>query len=357
MKCVVTGANGFMGSHVVRALGAAGHEVIAAVGSDLDLENLEGVDVEVRELDLLDAGSVRRALQGGEALLHTAAVYSFWAPDPDLIYRVNVEGTREVLRAAEELGYARVVHTSSTATLTPAFGGGNGDEDDVYDARRFQGHYKVSKVMAENVALRAAARGLSLSIVHPTTVVGDGDRRPTPTGSMIVHFLNGRMKAYADTVLNLVDVADVARGQVLALEQGRPGSRYILGSENLTMREVLGTLSELTGIPAPRVRIPHALLALAGGVAEWLADHVTHETPIVDRESVLHARANRAFRIDRARKELGYDPAPARVALSRALRWFIDEGQASPACLERIARHGGLGGGDSSPPAVVGDAA
>jgi dihydroflavonol-4-reductase len=327
---------------VVRALRARGHEVVALTGADQGLENLAGLDVEVRPFDLLDPASVREALAGGGALFHTAAVYAFWDRDPERLYRVNVAGTRAVLEAAREHRFERVVYTSSTATLTPAWGDACGDEDDIFDPRRFQGHYKTSKLMAEIVALREAARGLPLVVVHPTTVVGPGDRRPTPTGSLLVHFLNGRMKAYVDTVLNVVDVDDVAEGHVLAWERGGPGERYILGGEDLTMREVVDVLGELTGIPAPRVRIPGAVLAAAGRAGEWLADHVTHRAPIVERESTLHARSNRPFCAAKARKELGFRPLPARVALARALAWFLAEGRASPRCARVVAAHGAL---------------
>ena len=340
MKCFVTGANGFVGSHVVRSLRARGYEVTALVGRDLDLANLEGLEVPVRELDLLDEESVERALQGGEALFHTAACYSFWERDRRHIYRVNVDGTRRVLDAAMRLGYRRAVYTSSTATLVPSLGTAHEDEERIYDARHFHGHYKASKVMAEMAALRVAANGLPLVILHPTTVLGDGDRRPTPTGGMIVHFLNGRMKAYTDTVLNIVDVADVADGHVLAFERGRRGHRYILGGENLTMREVTRILSRLTGIPAPNLRIPNVLLRAAGVVNEWIADHITRRPPLVDRESTLHAAANRPFSSEKARAEIGYRPSSAQAALLKSVRWFVSEGRVSSAYKARLHAHG-----------------
>jgi dihydroflavonol-4-reductase len=345
MKVFVTGANGFIGSHVVRSLLKRGHEVTALVGADLDVHNLDGVDLELRELDLLDQAGVACALQGGEALVHTAACYSFWEPDPDHIYRVNVEGTRNVLEAASRLGYQRVVYTSSTATLTPAWGNAPGTEEGVFDLRRgFQGHYKSAKVMAEMVALRTAASGLPVSLVHPTVVLGDGDRRPTPTGSMIVHFVNGHMKAYVDTLLNIVDVADVGEGHALALEHGLPGRQYILGGEDLTMREVTGILSELTGLPAPRLAVPGGLLAIAGRVNEWLSNHVTHRPPLVDVEATLHARASSTFSSARAEKELGYQPGRARVALAKAVAWFVGAGYCKPATLRHIREHGTIPG-------------
>jgi dihydroflavonol-4-reductase len=339
MKCYVTGGNGFVGSHVVRALVRAGYEVTALVGRDLDLANLEGVEASVRDLDLLDERSVERALEGGEALFHTAACYSFWEPNRERIYRVNVDGTRTVLHAAMKLGDRKAVHTSSTATLVPSFGTSADDEDRIYDARHFHGHYKASKVMAEMAALRVAANGLPVVIVHPTTVLGAGDRRPTPTGGMIVHYLNGRMKAYTNTVLNLVDVEDVAAGHVLAFERGQRGHRYILGGENVSMREMTRMLQRITGIPAPTLAIPSAVLRLAGRVNEWIADHLTGRRPLIDRESTLHAAANRPFRSEKAQSEIGYAPSRAEVALRKSVRWFIAQGRVSPACRAILEAH------------------
>lgn len=341
-RVYVTGANGFMGSRIVRELLARGYDVTALVGADLDQENLEGLDVERRCLDLLDRDGVRAALAGGELLVHNAACYSFWQPDPDHIYRVNVHGTQHVLDAASDLGYRKIVYTSSTATLTPSMNREIESEESLFDLRRFQGHYKSSKVIAEMAVMRMAARGLPVVVVHPTTVLGEGDRRPTPTGGMIVHFLNGRMKAYADTVLNIVDVDDVAEGHVLALERGDKGHRYILGGENLKMREMCEVLSQLTGIPAPRVVLPPRLLLALGRVNEWLANHVTHHTPLIDVESTLHAMANRPSDSALAEKEIGYRPSRARVALAKATLWFVENGYCSERRRRRIEAHGAL---------------
>jgi dihydroflavonol-4-reductase len=331
-----------MGSRIVRELLGRGYEVTALVGADLDLANLEGLEVEVRPFDLLDRDGVRAALAGGELLVHNAACYSFWEPDPYRIYRVNVHGTQHVLDAAVDLGYRKIVYTSSTATLTPSINREVETEESLFDLRRFQGHYKSSKVIAEIAVMRLAARGLPVVVVHPTTVLGQGDRRPTPTGGMIVHFLNGRMKAYADTVLNIVDVDDVAEGHVLALERGQKGQQYILGGENLTMRAMCEVLSELTGIPAPRVVLPPRLLLALGHVNEWLANHVTHHTPLIDVESTLHAMANRPSDSAHAEKELGYLPSRAHTALAKATLWFVENGYCSERRRRRIEAHGGL---------------
>ncbi len=342
-SCAVTGANGFIGSQVVRELLRRGVDVTALVGADLGAENLAGLPIKIRELDLLDRGSVRRALDGAEAVIHSAACYAFWLPDARDFYRINVEGTRNVLATARDLGCRKIVYTSSTATLSPGFHGDTtsgalGNEDNVLDLRRFRGHYKMSKAMAEVVALREAARGLPVVIVHPTTVLGPGDRRPTPTGSMVVHFLNRRMKAYTSLTQNLVDVRDVAAGHVLALEKGRPGERYVLGGENLPMSEIVRLLAEITGLPAPWFAIPHSLLHAMSRFNEWLSDHVTHREPLVPFEAKLHAVDSRPFDSSKARRELGFSARPAREVLIDAVRWFVSEGFCPTATAERIAR-------------------
>ena len=342
MKCTITGANGFLGSRIARALVVAGHDVVALVGGGLDAGNLEGLDVEVRSLDLLDRRSVEAGLEDAEALVHTAALYSFWQPDPRVFYRVNAEGTRNVMRVAEERGLSRVVYTSTTGTLTPSVEPGIGTEESIFDLRRFQGHYKTSKLLAEMEALRAAARGLPVVIAKPTTVLGEGDRRPTPTGTIVVHFLNGRMKAFAKTTLNIVDVDDVAAAHVLALEKGRPGHSYIFGSENLSMLEIAVILSELTGLPAPRIGIPPRALLGAGHVLEWIANHVTRRPPLFDVESTLHAMSNGPLSSDKAQKELGYRPKPSRVAIAKATAWFVANGYCDPETARRIEAHGAL---------------
>jgi len=347
MRCAVTGGNGFVGSQVVRELLRRGHDVTALVGADLDLENLRGLPVKLRDLDVLDPESVRAALDGAEWVVHSAACYAFWAPDPRAIYRINVEGTRNVLRAARELGVGKLVYTSSTATLSPGFCADGdravlGDEESVFDLRRFRGHYKASKAMAETVALREAARGLPLVVVHPTTVLGPGDRRPTPTGSLILHYLKGHMKVYAGMQQNLVDVRDVAAGHALALERGAPGERFVLGGENLPMHEIMAILASLTGIPAPRLAIPHPLLALVGRANEWLSSHVTHREPWITREAALHARDCRRFDVSKAQRELGLEPRSARQVLAAAVRWFTSEGHCPQEVTERIEQIGAV---------------
>lgn len=338
---MVTGANGFLGAHVVRTLLERGHEVVALVGADQDAHSLDGLGVEIRDFELHDRAGVRAALEGAETLIHTAATYAFWAPDTSDIYRVNVEGTRFVMDAARELGVAKVVYTSSTATLSPAFENAvdadrHGTEDGVFDLRRFRGHYKMSKAMAETVVLRAAARGVPVVITHPTTVIGPGDRRPTPSGSMIRHFLDGHLKVCIAMRQNVVDVRDVALGHVLALEKGAPGERYILGGDNLSMHEMLDLLADITGLPAPRILLPLPVLSAIGRINEWISDHVTRRPPLATLEAALHARDSRSVSIDKARKELGYEPRDARSVLTDAVRWFASTGHCKPDMAARV---------------------
>ena len=308
-KVAVTGANGFVGSQVVRELLRRGHEAVALVGADLDGANLRDVPVKALELDLLDPASVRAGLAGCDAVIHAAACYAFWLPDPRAFYRVNVDGTRHVLDAARLLGLRRMVYTSTGATLSPECAG-------------FRGHYRESKAQAERLVLAAAASGFPALVVHPTSVLGPGDRRPTPTGSLIVHFLARRMKVFVEMQQNVVHVKDVAAGHVLALERGFPGERYVLGGDNLSMRALLGLLAELTGIPAPRFALPHSAVLALGAANEWLSDHVTHRPPVIAREAALHARAARDFDVSKSRRELGFEPRAAREVLADAVRWF-----------------------------------
>ena len=305
----VTGANGFIGAHVVSALLRRGHQVRALVGADVDCANLADVPVETQAFDLLDDASVRAGLRGCNAVIHTAACYAFWLPDPRDFYRVNVDGTRRVLDAVRAEGLRKLVYTSTGATLAPPGPG-------------FPGHYRSSKAEGERLVEAAAAAGFPAVVVHPTTVLGPGDRRPTPTGSLIVHYLAGRMRMFLEMQQNVVHVYDVALGHVLALERGAPGGHYVLGGENLWMRELLGLLEEITGIAAPQRALPNSVVLRMGALNEWLSDHVTHRPPVVAREAALHARDARFFDLAKTRSELEYEPRAARAVLADAVRWF-----------------------------------
>lgn len=256
-------------------------------------------------------------------MIHTAALYAFWLPDPADFTRVNVDGTRRVLDAAQSLGLRKLVYTSTGATLESAGRAPTRSSG----SPGFDGHYRDSKARGERLVREAAAAGFPAVVVHPTTVLGPGDRRPTPTGSLIVHYLAGHMRAFLEMQQNVVHVDDVAAGHVLALERGVPGEHYVLGGDNLTMRQLLALLAEITGIPAPRLAIPNSLVHLASAANEWLSDHMTRRPPLVAREAALHARDARFFDVAKAPSELGYAPCGAREVLEDAVRWFSSNAQ------------------------------
>ncbi len=326
MRALVTGATGFIGGNVAAALLQRGYRVRALVRRGCSMKALQGLDVELAEGDLRDRGSLDRALRGCDYLCHVAAAYTFWAPDPRAIYDMNVEGTRNVLGAAQEAGIRRIVYTSSESTVAIAGDGCLGTEEGFTDPDGAPGDYKRSKCLAERLALDMARAGLPLVVVNPTTPVGRGDVKPTPTGQVIVDYLNRRMPAYVNTGLNLVDVEDVAAGHVLALEKGRNGERYILGNRNLTLREILGLLQGITGLPAPRFRLPIWLALGAGYVSQFTADRVTHRPPRVPLAAVKVARHYRHFDCSKALNELGLPQTPVEQALAKAVRWFRENG-------------------------------
>lgn len=325
MKALVTGATGFIGGNVVAALLARGYQVRALVRHDSPRRNLAGRDVELVVGDLSDPGSLERALRGCQVLFHVAAHYALWTPDPARVYETNVRGTANVLAAAERVGIERVVYTSSESTVGIAREGALGTEELFVDPALAVGHYKRSKCLAERLALGMAAQGLPLVVVNPTTPVGPGDVRPTPTGQIIVDYLKRRMPAYVDTGLNVVDVGDVALGHVLALEQGRQGERYILGHRNLTLRELFQMLERVTGLPAPRVRMPHGV-ALAAAYASELASRLSRRPPRVPLAGVQVARHYRYFDCSKALRELDLPQTSIEDALARAVAWFREEG-------------------------------
>ena len=325
MRAFVTGGTGFIGANVVRALLARGLKVRALVRPGADLRNLEGLDIELAQGDVRDASSVRRAMEGCELVFHVAALYSFWVRPRSLIYEVNVDGTRNVLQAALELGAERVVYTSSVAALGLREDGRPADEDTPVDPKVIVGDYKKSKYLAQQVALAYAKKGLPVVIVNPTFPVGPYDIKPTPTGQVIRDFLDRRMPAYLETGMNVVAAADVAEGHLLAAERGRPGEKYILGGENLTMRELLETLAEITGLPAPKVRLPYwpilALSYLNAGICR-----LTGGTPRMTPDTVWMSRHYMFFSPRKAVEELGLPQTPAREALARAVDWFRTKG-------------------------------
>jgi dihydroflavonol-4-reductase len=339
-EVLVTGASGFIGSAVVRALANAGHPVRALVEPGRDDSLLDGLAVERLSGDIRDPVTLDRAVAGIDTVFHLAAVYRFWAADPALFYDVNIGGTLNLIRAVNAAGHGRLVYTSTVATLGVAEQGHLASEQTLVHFEHLFGHYKRSKYQAEHEVLRAGAAGLDVVLVHPTFPVGEGDAAPTPTGRTIVEFLNGRIPAYVDTALNVVHVDDVARGHLLAAQMGGRGRSYILGGENMSLREMLTTLAELCGLSAPRVRLaPRAVLPIVQS-AEWFEASVLHREPTLTAEPVRMATTKMEYDTTRARTELGYTSIPAREALRRAAAWFVANGYVKPAQVAKI-EHGG----------------
>ncbi len=318
----VTGASGFVGANLVRALLARGWAVRALVRGDAP--SLDGLDVAIVRGDLF-APQLHVAMRGCDAVFHVAATYSLWRRDRDDVLRANVDGTRAVLDAARAAGVQRVVHTSSVAAIGVRDDGAPADE--TYQSRvgKLVGTYKRSKYLAEDIVRHAVARGQDVVIVNPTTPVGPWDAKPTPTGDIIVRFMHGKMPAYVDTGLNVVDVRDVADGHVLAYERGARGERYILGNENMTLRELLRRLSVLTGVPAPRVRLPHAVPLAYAGVRELVLAPLGVR-PDVALDGALMARQRMFYVAEKAVRELGLPQSPVTGALADAVTWFRDHG-------------------------------
>ena len=325
MRALVTGGTGFIGSSIVRALLRAGYEVRVLIRNGSDTRNLDGLEIERVIGDITDPMSLARAMRGCTHVFHAAALYSFWVTIPGLIERVNVQGTRNVLRAALEAGIERVVYTSSVAALAVPEDGTPVDELTPIDPGKIIGAYKRSKYAAEQVALEYVAKGLPVIIVNPSFPVGPRDIKPTPTGQTIVDFLNHRLPAYVDTGMNVVDVDDVARGHVLAAEKGRIGERYILGGKNMTMGELLALLSKITGIRAPRMRMPYQpLLALSYLNAGWC--RMTKTTPRMTPDTIRMSRHYMYYNPAKAIDELGLPQTEPQVALAKAVDWYVENG-------------------------------
>ena len=314
---LVTGASGFLGWHVARVLIERGYSVRALVRSGSRVDSL---DVETITGDLRDPASLERAIAGCGLVFHVAADYRLWAKDPGELYRSNVDGTRNLLHAAQQAGVERVVYTSTVGCIGIPHGG-IGDETTPVALNDMAGHYKRSKFLAEQVALEFARGGLAVVIVNPTAPVGDHDVKPTPTGKIVLDFLNGDMPAFIDTGLNVVDVRDTAEGHLLACQRGRPGERYILGSENLTLARILQELANLTGRKAPTIRLPYAVAWCAGVCSTGWAE-LSGKPPRVPLEGVRMARKKMWVTHAKAQRELGFAPGPARQALARAVDWF-----------------------------------
>ena len=332
MKVFLTGATGFVGSHVAHAYAAQGAQLRLltrstsnpAIFSELppDTEQVNG--------DLRNPQTFASALEGCDALVHVAADYRLWVPDPAAMYQANVEGTRNLLRLARELNVPRVVYTSSVATMGFQHDGSIVNEDTPVTLADMIGHYKRSKFLAEQVAIDAARAGQHVVILNPTTPIGAGDRKPTPTGRIIVDFLNRNFPAYVDTGLNLVDVTEVARMHLVALDRGIPGQRYILGGENLTLKQILDRMSAITGLPSPKHKVPHAVAMAFAFFDQTITGKLRGREPRATVEAVRMGKKMMFASSAKAQRDLGFEVRPVYHALRTAIDWFLANGYAPP---------------------------
>ena len=322
MKAFITGATGFLGTHVARVLAEQGAGLRLLVRPTSNLKNLEGLPAETAMGDLRDAASLEKAMSGCEVVFHVAADYRLWVQDPAEMYRSNVEGTRAILEAARKNGVRCVVYTSSVATIGFTGNGHPADEDSPVALADMIGHYKRSKFMAEQVALEAGRAGMRVVTVNPTTPVGEQDIKPTPTGRIVVDFLKGKFPAYVETGLNLVDVRECALGHVEALERGKSGQRYILGGENLTLKQILDKLGAISGLPSPKLKLPYFVAYAAGLVDQTVSGRLLHREPRATVETVRMGKKKMWASSGKAERELGWKILPADNALRRAVEWF-----------------------------------
>jgi len=322
MTTLVTGATGFLGSALARELLKDGRTLKLLVRKNSDTRNIDDLDCEVAYGDLQDRDSLKSALTGCQTLYHTAAYYSLWNRDKKLIYDINVQGTRNILESALEMGIEKVVYTSTVGCIGLSEDGSPANENQPMNTATLCNDYKLSKYEAEQVAHELFGRGLPVVIVNPSTPVGPRDIKPTPTGKIILDFLNRKMPAYIDTGLNLIDVADCARGHILAEEKGRLGERYILGNKNMSLKEILLALETLTGLKAPRIKMPYWVAYAAGLACEWASDNITHQPPSVPLAGVKMAKYFMYFDPSKAIRELGLPQNPVENALGQAVHWF-----------------------------------
>jgi dihydroflavonol-4-reductase len=322
MKAFITGATGFVGSHVARVLAEEGAELRLLVRPTSRKDNIAG--------DLREPESLKKAMAGCEFVFHVAADYRLWVRDPQEMYRANVEGTRAIIQAAQQNGVRRVIYTSSVATMGFTREGHIAGEDSPVSIKDMVGHYKRSKFMAEEIALEAGRKGANVVVVNPTTPIGELDIKPTPTGRIVVDFLKRKFPAYVDTGLNLADVKEVARGHVLAMEKARPGERYILGGENLTLKQILDKLAGLTGLPSPTMKVPHAVAMGFAVFDQFFTGVVMGKEPRATIDAVKMGRKKMFASSAKAERELGYRVLPVEDALRRAIEWFQAHGYVEP---------------------------
>jgi dihydroflavonol-4-reductase len=328
LKVFLTGATGFLGSHVARVLADQGAQLRLLVRPSSDLRNIAELNAERFFGDLREPGSYERAMEACDAVFHVAADYRLWVRDPDEMYRSNVEGTRGLLKAAKQRGVRRVIYTSSVATMGFTSNGSLADENSPVSLEHMIGPYKRSKFMAEQVAFEAAREGVDVVVVNPTTPIGERDIKPTPTGRIVVDFLKGKFPAYVDTGLNLVDATECARGHVQALEKGRRGERYILGGENLTLKQILDRLAAITGLKSPSIKLPYAFALATGVVDEMVTGRILGREPRATIDAVRMGRKMMFVSSAKAERELGWRTMPVDGALRRAVEWFRSNGYA-----------------------------
>ena len=336
MTTLVTGAAGFLGSHVARQLVARGEDVRVLVRASSSNRAISDLSLEYVTGDLRDQSSLARAMSGVQRVFHVAADYRLWSKHPQDIYDSNVGGTKNLLAAARQAGVEKLIYTSTVATIAVDRPGlPNEFTDSKLD--EMVGHYKRSKWMAEQEVLQAAKDGLPVVVAMPTTPVGPWDWKPTPTGKIIVDFLNGKMPGYVETGLNFVGVEDCAAGHLLIAEKGKVGERYLLGGENLTLKQMLDALSKITGLPAPTLKIPHGL-ALGVAYASTVFSRLLGREPSIPVEGVKIARHMMFVDCSRAQRELGFKAGPVAAALERAVRWYEANGYIAKGRAKRMAR-------------------
>jgi len=328
LKAFVTGATGFLGFHVARVLADQGADLRLLVRPTSNLKNLQGLNAETAVGDLRDPASLETAISGCDTVFHVAADYRLWVRDPNEMYRSNVDGTRALLEAAKNNSVQRVVYTSSVATIGFTSDGRPADEESPVSLADMLGHYKRSKYMAEQVAMEAGRRGMQVITVNPTTPIGEQDVKPTPTGRIVVDFLKRKFPAYVDTGLNLVDVRECARGHVAALEKGKTGERYILGGQDLTLKQILDKLGQITGLPSPTIKLPYIFAFAAGVVDEAVTGMLLRREPRATIDTVRMGKKKMFASSAKAQRELGWKILSVDDALRRAAEWFRANGYA-----------------------------
>ena len=329
MKVFVTGATGFVGSHIAQLLHEQGAELRLLVRSASRTENIDAIHAERITGDLRDPASLRKAMAGCEYVFHVAADYRLWTRNPQEMYATNVQGTASIIEAAQQSGVRRVICTSSVATMGFTHNAIPCDENSPVSIASMIGHYKRSKFMGEQIALDAGRKGANVVVVNPTAPIGEQDIKPTPTGRIVLDFLNRKFPAYVDTGLNLVDVKEVARGHLLAMEKARPGERYILGGEDLTLKNILDVLAGITGIPSPTRKVPHIVALGFAALDQTFTGLIRKKEPRATVDAVRMGRKKMYASSAKAERELGFRVLPAEPALRRAVRWFQSHGYAT----------------------------